>query len=182
MKTGDIVYLKKDAAVLGEIVSLNEVVATVALLKSGLEITVALSELGATHSYQPERKSGTVVHILGVPYKILIIDDSDYRYVRDDADGWCDTSTKEILVFNFTQSVESKRDLNSYQRKIIRHEIIHAFLYESGVAENSMSCSAWAKNEEMVDWMAIQMPKILEAFKEADCGEEVGCRVEGDPV
>lgn len=45
-----------------------------------------------------------------------------------------------------------------------RHEIIHAFLFESGLAENS----EWAQNEEMVDFFAIQFPKLMEAFKNAD--------------
>lgn len=30
---------------------------------------------------------------------------------------------------------------------------------------------AWAKNEEMIDWMAIQIPKIQRAYKEAYCDE-----------
>lgn len=29
--------------------------------------------------------------------------------------------------------------------------------------------SEWAKNEEIVDWIALQFPKLLKAFKEADC-------------
>ncbi len=45
-----------------------------------------------------------------------------------------------------------------------RHEIIHAFLFESGLAENS----EWAQNEEMVDFFAIQFPKLMEVFKNAD--------------
>ena len=61
----------------------------------------------------------------------------------------------------------------AYQHKVIRHEIVHAFLYESGLDVNSLSGGAWAKNEEMVDWMAIQIPKILKAFQEAGIAEEV---------
>lgn len=118
------------------------------------------------------RESGKVVHILGTEYKILIVEDEDYRYDKE-ADGWCDTSTKELLIFNFTQDKESLRDLVAYQKKVIRHEIIHAFLYESGLSVNSLSGGGWAKNEEMVDWMAIQMLKIYEAFKEAEALEEV---------
>lgn len=95
-----------------------------------------------------------------------IVEESDYRYSKE-ADGWCDTSVKELLVFNFKQSVESVRDLAEYQRKVIRHEIIHAFLYESGLWQNSLNSGAWAKNEEMVDWLAIQAPKIFMAFREA---------------
>ena len=46
----------------------------------------------------------------------------------------------------------------------MRHEIIHAFLCESGLAENS----DWATNEELVDWIAIQAPKLIKAWKDAD--------------
>ena len=45
----------------------------------------------------------------------------------------------------------------------IRHELVHAFAYESGLAENS----PWAFNEEMTDWIAIQFPKMLKAFETA---------------
>lgn len=31
--------------------------------------------------------------------------------------------------------------------------------------------SAGLKNEEMIDWMAIQIPKIQRAYKEAYCDE-----------
>lgn len=47
----------------------------------------------------------------------------------------------------------------------MRHEVIHAFLFESGLAENSNISDAWAVNEEMVDWLAIQAPKIFKAFQ-----------------
>lgn len=47
----------------------------------------------------------------------------------------------------------------------MRHEVIHAFLFESGLAENSNTSDAWAVNEEMVDWLAIQAPKIFSTFK-----------------
>ena len=58
----------------------------------------------------------------------------------------------------------AKKNLQVQIRKNKRHEIIHAFLFESGLAENS----EWAQNEEMVDFFAIQFPKLMEAFKNAD--------------
>ncbi|WP_394967432.1 hypothetical protein [Candidatus Allofournierella merdipullorum] len=60
--------------------------------------------------------------------------------------------------------VLDKGDLGKQHRKIIRHEIIHAFLFESGLAENS----DWAQIEEMVDFFAIQFPKLQKAFEEAE--------------
>ena len=43
---------------------------------------------------------------------------------------------------------------------VLVHELVHAFLYESGLSINSLSPSGWASNEEMTDWMAIQGPKL----------------------
>lgn len=38
----------------------------------------------------------------------------------------------------------------------------------SGLNVNSLPCEdGWATNEEMVDWIAIQGPKIFKAWKEA---------------
>lgn len=56
-----------------------------------------------------------------------------------------------------------KRNLEMQERKNHRHEIIQAFLCESGLAENS----TWAQGEEMVDWFAKQAPKLIKAWKEA---------------
>lgn len=66
---------------------------------------------------------------------------------------------------------ESVKDLVAYQKKVLRHEIVHAFLYESGLWQNAYGSKCWAKNEEMIDWMAIQIPKIQRAYKEAYCDE-----------
>ena len=60
-------------------------------------------------------------------------------------------------------------DCDDYMRKCMRHELVHAFLYESGLSINSLSPSGWASNEEMTDWMAIQGPKLYDAWKQAKC-------------
>ena len=83
------------------------------------------------------------------------------------ADGFCDDSTKEIFVDSLEKIDKScaKKNLESHKKKVLRHEITHAFLCESGLAE----CSDWAMNEEMVDWIARQGLKLYEAWKQAEC-------------
>jgi predicted SprT family Zn-dependent metalloprotease len=61
------------------------------------------------------------------------------------------------------------QDMDTFIKKVIRHEIIHAFLIESGLNNNSMKVEYWAQNEEMVDWIAYQFPKISMVFKEIGC-------------
>jgi hypothetical protein len=169
MQIGNVVIVKGDNRLLGIITAIDDRDrATVKLNNSGVEILVEISNLYCTGSTQPQRESGRIVHILGTEYKILIIEEGDYRYDKE-ADGWCDTQAKEILLFNFKQSIDSVKDLVSYQKKVLRYEIIHAFLYESGLWQDSYGSNCWAKNEEMVDWISIQEPKIHKAFKEAEC-------------
>lgn len=169
MRIGDIAVAKGDNRLLGEVIAIDDYDrATVKLNDSGIEVLVDMCNLYCTGSTQPQRESGKIVHILGTEYKILIIEEGDYRYNKE-ADGWCDTQAKEILLFNFKQSADSVKDLVAYQKKVLRHEIVHAFLYESGLWQSSFTDKCWAQNEEMVDWIAIQEPKLNKAFREAGC-------------
>lgn len=168
MHIGEIVNIKR-INLLGEVLAIDEMDrVTLRLTESGLKVIAEIGDLSETGSNQPQRESGKTVNILGTPYKILIVEEEDYRK-DNEADGWCDVQAKEILIYNYKQDVQSVKDLVAYQKKVLRHEIIHAFLYESGVWNNSGGSKCWALNEEMVDWIAIQEPKLHKAFKEAEC-------------
>jgi hypothetical protein len=102
------------------------------------------------------------VDVLGTQYKII---ESDR--VKDEnlehGDGYCDHSTKSIVIDTFKNSPGSLEDLDKYRKQVIRHELVHAFLFESGLGADS-----WGKNEEIVDWIAYQFPKMLDAFVKVD--------------
>ena len=52
-------------------------------------------------------------------------------------------------------------------KETLRHEIIHAFLNESGLRYDAKeSFGPWTQNEEMIDWFAIQSPKIFKVYEE----------------
>lgn len=104
------------------------------------------------------------VNILGVDYTIHTRDESEDPILKDN-NGYCDFTTKEIVVKSFVPDVMSLKDLDMFSNKVIRHEIVHAFLYESGLHNNSVDC--WAMNEEIVDWIALQMPKLHKAMDSA---------------
>lgn len=105
----------------------------------------------------------TTVNVLGTDYRLLIADKSTDAKLEN-MDGYCDTSVKKCVVETMQDdSIEAKENLVGYQNSVARHELIHAFLYESG-----LDMCSWATNEEMVDWLAIQFPKMYKAFKEAD--------------
>jgi hypothetical protein len=51
----------------------------------------------------------------------------------------------------------------------LRHEIIHAFLSESGLnSQSHIPSGSWSNDEEIIDWLAIQSPKIFKVFEELD--------------
>lgn len=103
------------------------------------------------------------INILGTEYTVkLATEQAEPRL--EGCDGFCDETTREIIVENYKRNLPgSKGKLELQEQKNLRHEILHAFLFESGLAENS----DWAQNEEMVDWVAKQGPKIIKAWQEA---------------
>ena len=98
--------------------------------------------------------------MLGTVYRIKYVPSLDGR------GGETDFYTKEIRISEQEDvPPEFKTDnLKEMQRHVLRHELIHAFLFESGMDQSSAAHEAWAVNEEMIDWMAIQMPKIMAAY------------------
>lgn len=108
------------------------------------------------------------VNVLGTKYRIIKGSADKYPQLKS-ADGYCDHSVKQIVVLDcsiYKDDVTRIRDLEAYEKKVTRHEVIHAFFYESGLWVNSFSVDDWATNEEMTDWFAIQSPKISKVFQE----------------
>lgn len=105
------------------------------------------------------------VSVLGTEYKIVFTTENKDSRLKGN-NGCCDSSTKEILIEkNIPEDDHSLKDLEQFRRKVIRHELVHAFLYESGLHEQCY----WATNEEIVDWIAIQLPKIFRVVGKLDC-------------
>ena len=111
------------------------------------------------------------VDILGTKYTIRKVDPGQDEYMEKmKFGGYCDCATKEIVVLNIKKLPDwanDPKEVIAYKEKeTLRHEILHAFFNESGLQWNSSPVEqAWAKNEEMVDWIAIQFPKIVKAYK-----------------
>ena len=110
------------------------------------------------------------ITIMGEAWKILEGTEAEFPGLIG-VDGYTDTSVRTIVIDStITDCTDpaSKSDLKEYKKVVIRHEIIHAFLYESGLEGNTNKSKNWSQNEEMVDWIAIQFPKILKVFKELE--------------
>ncbi|MCD8308441.1 MAG: hypothetical protein LUD19_01205 [Clostridia bacterium] len=114
------------------------------------------------------------VNVLGTTYEIVKLKYNEHKMFADSGAGafiefyekritCCDMSTYEGW------DKESKKTVEEYEKQNLRHEIVHAFLFESGLHDNSERANAWARNEEMVDWFAINGAKIYKAWQEVGC-------------
>lgn len=103
-----------------------------------------------------------MVNVLGQEYKIVELNFENKTY-----DGLCDFTTKEIKLDSDLDKVteESYQNMNHYKQQVVRHEIIHAFMFESWLNSNS----TFARDETLIDWIAIQLPKMVKAMKEVGC-------------
>lgn len=109
------------------------------------------------------------VNILGTEYQILVQNKKENPKLEN-AIGVCEQYSKKIILDTLEdakQDVMCVENVEEFQKKVLRHEIIHAFLGESGLRTSS----DWAENEEMVDFFAIQFPKMLKAFQDVGAME-----------
>ena len=111
------------------------------------------------------------VSILGTDYEIIKKRyDEDTAFARLGINGYCDARLHEIVICDMATyegwEHETEPFIESTEKATLRHEIVHAFFNESGLQESANTYDGgWSQNEEMVDWFALQGPKIFEAWK-----------------
>ena len=93
---------------------------------------------------------------MGQPYTIYLCEVNE---IGNDTDGICATYEKKILLRYkkdlLTQDSEESAKTERY-KEVIRHELVHAFLHESGV--DTATCG---NNEEFLAiWISRMMPII----------------------
>ena len=101
------------------------------------------------------------VNVLGTEYTVTFKSDEDVCAAMNvqigECGGYCNVATKEIVIANLNTTTDSEAEKDVIKKSSLRHEAVHAFLNESGLADNS----------NMVDWFAIQGPKIYKVWQEA---------------
>lgn len=100
------------------------------------------------------------VSILGTKYTV-----NEVEQLKNGG-GEVDFYEKNISILRIDESEETSLSAaNKIMNDTITHEIIHAFLFESGLAANSKECLNWATNEEMIDFFSLQLSKIHEVLQ-----------------
>lgn len=101
------------------------------------------------------------VNILGTEYKITLKELKD-----SDVDGFTDYTEKAIVIRS--DNYNEVGNFEWLQKKQLRHELIHAFMAESGLQANWEHVQKFGHDETTVDWIAIQSPKMFKIFQELD--------------
>lgn len=105
------------------------------------------------------------INILGTDYTIFTnVSEQEKTFMKDN-DGVTDFTTKEIFIAILDDgNPMNMQNMRVYEDRTIRHEIVHAILFESGLDHNTK----WARDEEIVDWIAIQTPKLFNIFEKLE--------------
>lgn len=118
-------------------------------------------------SYYSEAQPDCTIKILGTEYGVYGHVSRHEDPFLNRCDGYFDKTAKRVVVSGDDENCELE-NFEEYRKTNLRHELIHAFFYESGLDGNSR----WENGEDdhpeqTVQWIAIQFPKILKAFEEA---------------
>lgn len=105
------------------------------------------------------------INILGTNYEIRKVSEKEYPKLSImNANGLAELYSKELII-NAEMNPNSGQEFanfKGFENKVVRHEIIHAFFHESGLDD-------YTTDEDLVNWIALQFPKMLKVFQEADC-------------
>lgn len=105
------------------------------------------------------------INILGTVYYVCFKKREDDKCLQQ-MDGYTDWTARKIVVLaKNDEAVDDVANFEKYQKQICRHEIIHAFLFESGLGAN-LEHQKYGHEETMVDWLAFQFPKMNKIFTE----------------
>lgn len=103
------------------------------------------------------------INILGTEYEIIELPANELEGKAGDTDFY----TKQIKLSDLSDTCAENMtsNLKAFKNDVLKHEIIHAFLFESGLSMQSGETDSWSMNETMVDWWALQFHKVQKAFE-----------------
>ena len=106
-----------------------------------------------------------IIKVLDTDYTIYV--DNNRNYLdKFNADAVTDEVAKTIHIYNIFLDVEdNEKSKEEVFKREIRHEIIHAFIYECGLSTNISEEEGWPASESMVDFWESQYYKIGKIFE-----------------
>lgn len=113
------------------------------------------------------------VTVLGTEYTIEVKKyGEESAFERNGIDGFCEQGTHRIIVGDLHTFPNWENEPEDFivtcMKHTLRHELVHAFFNESGLQDSADKYNGtWVRNEEMVDWWAIQGEKVYDAWNSA---------------
>lgn len=107
-----------------------------------------------------------IVNVLGTEYQIQSSEDIHRTLMESQNTGECDMYAKVISISPQEYIINDSREdvRKSVYNICMRHEILHAFFHEAGVDK-------YSADETLVDFIAMQFPKMKELFEEVGCDD-----------
>lgn len=117
---------------------------------------------------QNRKQNNMKVNVLGTEYDVNVLEEPDETMKAMNCDGYTDNSIRLIRVLKNKEDDDVTKQKNRiiHQNIVLKHELIHAFLYECGI-DSGMQFH----NEVCVDFFAMQFGKIAKIFEDAGCRE-----------
>lgn len=106
------------------------------------------------------------IPVLGAGWTLYFCEfEEDPWFKKNESNGKCVPSLRKIAFTNPhtdpRTEFESDEEMLADMHILLKHELVHAFLLEAGLDNNSLqSPGAWPDNEEMVEFFAVQLEKI----------------------
>ena len=107
------------------------------------------------------------IEILGHEWTVLVTTD-DVEPRLKDCTGFTDWTSRKVVVSRIPESDTNLDYPDALMRKVLRHEIIHAYMFESGLGDDWTHPEV-GHDETMIDWMAYHLHKL-----EMVCGNAEG--------
>lgn len=104
--------------------------------------------------------------ILGIDWKVKVLDAKEDNRLKD-CMGFTDWSRREVVISRPPENT-TLGDPYTMVRKVLRHEIVHAFMFESGLGDD-WKHDEYGQEETVVDWIAWHIHRL-----ETVCGNAEG--------
>lgn len=82
--------------------------------------------------------------------------------------GFCDQTSRTIVLKKLSdKELLGIGDIEQLRKYTLRHELIHAALFECGMGDNWMRVPM-GHDETSVDWLAFKAPQLYQIFRDAN--------------
>ena len=105
------------------------------------------------------------IKILGETWKVRVQEEADEKRLAE-CSGFTDWTDKLIVVYD-GRRIGNLGNPERFMAKVLRHEIVHAFMYECGPGDD-WEHPEQGHDETMVDWIAVQLPKLYKVSESAE--------------